>query len=85
MAGRRLPHLKKATCKPGHRGRWAVQGEYCRDCVPRAPEMLLAEGPAPDACPHCHTKPPTWHCDELEGKCFACGQRWQRPIRAAYL
>lgn len=85
MAGRRLPHARKAACHPLHRGRWAVQGIYCRDCIPREPVMLMADGPAPTACPHCHVAPPAWVIDDLEGRCVPCGQRWLRRIRAAYL
>jgi hypothetical protein len=47
--------------------------------------MLIADGPTPDACMHCHAPPPTWHGDDLERRCVACGQRWQRGIMAAYL
>ena len=85
MRGQRLATRHKATCKPGHRGRWAVQGDNCADCVARAPAMVMEDGPTPAACPHCHNDGPAWFGDEYARRCFTCGQRWERRIQAAYL
>ena len=74
-----LPHRRKARCHPL---RWAVKDGRCWACLHPQPQLqVIAEDrPAPPACPHCHTPPPGWHCDAFGGRCFICGQRWERAV-----
>jgi hypothetical protein len=56
---------------------------YCKACAPRTLVLLSEPGGCPGRCPHCEATPPGWQRGADLGRCFYCGQWWERRVAVA--
>lgn len=84
MGRPRLPHVRYARCHPG---RWAVDGDRCRDCAlpdPQPVELIIpASGDVPRVCPHCGSES-GWRGDTHYRHCFYCGEDWEHRVMLVF-